>query len=226
MRPPKFPPPGAKLRHPALVNRARPWQGGSRMRLAIRGTRATVACAFMGALALTGAAWAADNGYSPGASDGMDRDFSGSPPAFRLPAPGVQGAPGGVEAPAAPGGADRDFGGSPPAYQAPQGHGEPGGPEPPATAEGPPAEAGPPMAASPTYGPAPFGPGFAVMIPGPPAYGYPRPMVLRRPVAFVHRPFVYPPPMYRPFPPPMIIAPWPPAFRYGPSPWRALVPGP
>jgi hypothetical protein len=205
------------------------------MRLTICGPAPlTVACALMGALALTSAARAAnDSGYPPGASDGLDRDFSGSPPAFRLPAPGGEGAPGGDEAPAAPRGAERDFSGSPPAYRGPAPGAqaspgwreEPGAPEPPATAEGPPAEAGPPMGAPPPYGPRPFGPGFAVMTPGP-AYGFPPPMVWRRPAAFVHRPFVYPLPMYRPPPPPMIIAPRPPGFVYGPPPWRALVPGP
>jgi hypothetical protein len=205
------------------------------MRLTLSGAAPlTVACAFMGALALGSARAGDDSGYPPGASDGMDRDFSGSPPAFRLPPPGAQGAPGGGEAPAVPRGADRDFRGSPPAYRAPapgaQGgapgwRGEPGAPEPPATAEGPPDEGGPPMGASPPYGPAPFGPRYAVVIPGPGPYGFPPPMVLRRPVAFVHGPFVYPLPRYR-FPPAMFVAPRPPAFTYGPPPWRAYVPGP
>ena len=128
----------------------------------------TLSCALLAVLALTNPSWAAnDNGYPPGlferspeidgtqssgpfpkpGAEDSDRDFSGSPPAYRLPAPA---APRGAEAPDAP--------------------------EPPATAEGAPEEQGlqtEPPTHGPVHGSAPFmrgPPPFVAMMPGPPPF--------------------------------------------------------
>ena len=197
------------------------------------------ACALLGALALTSPTKAADvDGYPPGlfersperdgdapvgpgpqaGSGDAERDFSGSPPAYRAPGPSAPGQAGSGEA-------ERDFSGSPPAYRLPL-PGEPGEAQPappapqlPATAEAPPYDEGPPVAAAPTpYATEPQP--FASVRPGGPPYGPPPGVVImRRPPAYVYGPL----PVARgrhaygfvrggPF----IVAPPRPAYVYGP----------
>jgi protein transport protein SEC24 len=204
--------------------------------------------ALVGAAALASPSLAADDGYPPGmferspevgaqtpgagATPDEERDFSGSPPAYRLPAPGSDSAQGGPPAPEPP------AAGEGPAEQDPYASAPPwsGGPRDGPSDEGPYAAAPPPYG-PPSYGEGPVGEGFypappygprpyVAAIPAPPYYGYVRPgaywpgprviVVVPPPRGYVYgpRPFVrsYPATYWRPRP---IVLGRPPGFVGG-----------